>query len=227
MSERPTTDDQPDPGVEPREELDHLARLRTLAELHRDGVLTDEEFEAQKRLLLQEPARRRRLRRPRRRRVVVAGLLVLLGGVGGGIALQRAHDRDVRERRETREREERATAAREARERSAREAERRAREEQEQTEKLEIAVRRDLILDLRKSVTADFRKRVSEGVLDGPILGTTCDPVSGGADELGESTGTFNCLVATERTSADGRRGYPVDATVNYTRFSYTWQLSS
>lgn len=87
-------------------------------------------------------------------------------------------------------------------------------------------LRRDLVQDLRQSVTADFRKRVTDGALDGPILGTSCNPVDGGLEDLEATTGKFECLVATERTSADGRRGYPVDATVNYTEASYTWRLS-
>jgi hypothetical protein len=88
-------------------------------------------------------------------------------------------------------------------------------------------MRRSLVRDLKKSVTKDFKDRVATGLLDGPILHTSCNPISGGAAELDENTGKFECLVATELVGATQERGYPVDATVNYTKGSYTWKLAS
>jgi len=214
---------------------DRLDQLRKLADLHRDGVLTDEEFAEQKQGLLHTgvapaaPARAPR-RRPSRKVVLAVLALLLLGGGAGGAALKISHDNDVKAKSERKRKaadlEERKEAARVAAQIAADEAEREEAEEAEAADDLEITLREGLIQSLRKSVTADFRKRVTEGQLDGPILGTSCDPVSGGVEDLEETTGKYECLVATERTGGGGRRGYPVEATVNYTKSSYTWQLS-
>lgn len=210
---------------------DDLEQLRRLGELHRDGILTDEEFAAKKAALLgtgTPPARpRRRLReRISRRTAVVAGVLLLLVAGGAGALLKVQHDDDVRDKREARERRERAAERQRAADDAAAKARQEAEEEQELEDELSVALRKDLVQSLRTSVTNDFQKRVTAGELDGPILGTSCDPISGGVEDLEETTGKFECLVATERTSASGRRGYPVTATINYTKGSYTWQLS-
>ncbi len=205
---------------------DVVDQLRRLGDLHRDGVLTDDEFAAQKASLLAGdtgPPRKRR--RPSRRIVLLLVALLLVAGAGAGYAVKVDRDADARERREQAEARERAEDRRERARIAAEKAEAEEQELAEFTEEIEVDGRRDLVQALRKSVTADFRKRVSEGVLEGPILGTSCVPVSGGIEDLDEATGKFECLVATERTGDSGRRGYGVDATINYTQGSYTWQL--
>jgi hypothetical protein len=206
---------------------DELDRLRRLADLHREGVLSDDEFAAKKQEIL-NPATPRRPRRRLGRKAKIAAValtLVLIGGGATAAAVKTHHDGQVRKERkqraEARARAEvKAARAREARRRAAAEAKR-------ATDQIEITLRRSIVNDLRKSVTKDFEDRVASGVLDGPILHTSCDPISGGAKDLEETTGKYQCLVATEKLGGGRERGYPVDATINYTKGSYTWQLSS
>jgi hypothetical protein len=68
---------------------------------------------------------------------------------------------------------------------------------------------------------------VSDGLLDGPILRTLCDPVGGGRDDLSSRTGKYECLAVTE-TDADGTsRGYSFHATINYKEFTFSWGLGN
>lgn len=157
--------------------------------------------------------------------VGVLGLLVL-GAAGAGVALKIQHDNEVEAERvaaaEAREAEEREREAAEREQEAAEE----ERELQAELDDLEIGYRRETVRALRKSVNKDFRERVANGELPGPVLSTSCDPVSGGVTDLAETTGKFECLVATEELGEGRVRGYPVDATINYTKGSYTWQLA-
>jgi hypothetical protein len=203
--------------------------LRRFAQLRDEGIITDEEFAVRKAQLLGAPAERVRAPWSRRRKIVTVGLAVavVLGGGGTAATMKIKHDHDVSEKREAAERAHLAAVerARLARERKQRDAEEAAAAQRE-ADHLEITMRRILVRDLRKSISKDFRGRVADGYLDGPILGTTCNPISGGAEDLEETTGKFECLVANERLGGDQVRGYSVDATVNYTKGSYTWQMS-
>ena len=208
-----------------------IAQLTRLAELRREGVLTDDEFESKKREIIGSGRRGRRKRTPwsRRRKIVSAGLVaaVVLGGGGTATALKIQNDQEEQEAAEAaRERAaERAEAEAEAREEARRKARAEA-EAQRAEDQIEVSMRRLIVQDLRKSVTEDFEGRVTDGLLAGPILETSCNPVGGGIADLNVQTGKFECLVATEDLG-DGRlRGYPVDATVNYTKGSYTWGLA-
>jgi hypothetical protein len=205
--------------------------LRRLAELRSEGILTDKEFAARKAQLLGISARRSRTPRSRRTKVIfaaIAAFVVLSGGATAAV-VKIKHDNDVAaERKAAQEKREaaaeRARKAREAREQAA--ADEAA--AQRRLDNIQIRFRRSLVKDLRASITKDFKQRVidTDGFIEGPILGTTCDPISGGAEELDETTGKFECLVANERLGGGQVSGYPVDATVNYTKGSYTWRMS-
>jgi hypothetical protein len=211
--------------------VDDLEQLRRLGELHRTGILTDEEFATKKRALIGDPTDSKPPRRKLGKRVKVVAALIaivaLLGGGGTAMALKAKADGEARDEKKAlalkkKHDEEKRVAA-------AREKERAAEEEadlQQAEDDIEISMRKSIVRSLRSSVTKDFKGRVNDGILDGPILSTSCDPIEGGVDELEEETGKYECLVATEKTGTR-MRGYPVDATVNYTKGSYTWQLSS
>jgi len=221
-----------DDVAEPTASQDVTDELRGLAQLRSEGILTDKEFAARKAELLGISGRRGGSRPPRGRRtkIIVAAILALLvlGGGGAAAAVKIKHDNDVATQRKA---DERARVAAVGRARKAREARERAAADEAKAKRVadhfEISMRRLLVRDLRKSVTKDFKGRVNDGYLDGPILGTTCNPISGGAEDLEETTGKFECLVANERLGGDQVRGYSVDATVNYTKSSYTWQMTN
>jgi hypothetical protein len=170
----------------------------------------------------------RRRRGPRswtrrtRRVVAVLGVVLLLGGAGGGVALKLAAD----QRAEDRER-----AAQQRRDRDAAEAAARARaareeaDAQEASDRFERSLRRSTVRDLRRSITKDARERVSEGVLDGPILSTSCENLDGNEEALDEDAGTYDCMAVTEKLSGGRSRGYRFSARVDYEEHSYTWRL--
>ncbi|MDA0170325.1 hypothetical protein OJ998_14600 [Solirubrobacter taibaiensis] len=157
-------------------------------------------------------------------------MLVFGGGGGTAAALKiRSDNAEQAERERTA-----ATAARlareeqqreEAREKQAEEARQNEAEAQQALDEIELEGREDLERSLRKAITKDARASVRDGLLDGPILRTSCDPVGGGRDDLTSRTGKYDCLAITE-TDADGTsRGYSFHATINYEEYSYTWGL--
>lgn len=92
----------------------------------------------------------------------------------------------------------------------------------------ERADRHDAVRQMEQSITKDARKDVSSGLLDGPILYTSCDPLGGGStDDLTALTTTFSCL-AVDKKNADGTvSGYSFHATQNWTAGSYSWGLGN
>lgn len=170
--------------------------------------------------------RRRRLGRRGVLVISIGAAILLLGGGGTATALKIRNDNAAETRRE-RGAAATARAARERREKAA--AAERARQEREEQQRaldeLELEGRKELEKALQKAVTKDAREKVSDGLLDGPILRTSCDPVGGGRDDLSSRTGKYECLAITE-TDADGTsRGYSFHATINYKEFTYSWGL--
>jgi hypothetical protein len=169
---------------------------------------------------------RGRRRWSRRRKVLVGVILglILLGGGGTAVAMKVQHDKDVRAEKQRKA----AEAARVARERRQRQdAAERQKKAQEALDKIEVEGRKDLERALQKAITKDARQRVADGVLDGPILKTLCDPVGGGRDDLTSRTGKYECIAATELNDDGTYRGYSFHATINYKEFSYSWGLGS
>jgi hypothetical protein len=173
-----------------------------------------------------------RRRRPSRRVAVIALIVTaLLGGAGAAGAMVVQHDkeekakhaRDAKVRRAAEARQRAAAAAAEADE--AAEEARRAQEEQDAARR---EIRRSLVKDLRKSITKDARSRVADGLLDGPIYGTQCDPIGGGnASNLDAHTGRYSCLAYNKKTDDGTIQGYGFTATVNFDKFTYQWHLGN
>lgn len=146
-------------------------------------------------------------------------VLVLAGGVTAGvIAKQRHDDRIAEEKAEAK----RAEQSRRAAERAARE----EAETQKALDKIQRDYRRDSINEMRKSITKDARSRVADGFLEGPIYGTQCDRVGGGAiDDLEARTTRFECLAVNEKKSGGLVEGYRFTATMDWDDGSYQWRL--
>jgi hypothetical protein len=88
------------------------------------------------------------------------------------------------------------------------------------------AERRDQVKYLQRTITKDAGKDVAEGLLEGPILSTSCTATGGGStDDLTALTGTFECLAVTEKHSDGTESGYGYGATIDWDSGRITWQL--
>jgi hypothetical protein len=175
------------------------------------------------------PYEGRRRKRPSRR-VLAAGLVlvVVAGGAGAAVA-KHSHDQKVHRQEVAAERARQVAAAkrREAAAEAARVegAAKSAAAAKKAENAIARSVRASIVTSIRKSITKDARKDVAEGLLDGPITGTTCQLLS--SSSLSSHTGRYQCI-AVNKTSADGtQEGYRFAATANYDTGSYTWHLGS
>ncbi len=172
-------------------------------------------------------ARQRRSLGRRGTVLLVAALLLLVGGgAATSIGLQVRSDNRTEAAREKAQRI--AAQEREERERRAEEEERllaEAEEEQQALDAVEKSGRRQLEGSLRAAITKDARETVADGLLNGPILKSVCDPVGGGRDDLEARTGKYECMAVTEENLDGTMRGYTYDATINYDKYSYSWKL--
>jgi hypothetical protein len=135
-------------------------------------------------------ARRRRL--GRKTVVAILAAVVLASGAAAAITLKAKHDQEVA----AAERREAAKAAAEKAE-AARQARQQAKTAAKQAER---DIRTQLIKQMEKSITKDAKKRVADGLLEGPIYYTSCDPLGGGSvDDLTALTTTFECIAVNEK----------------------------
>jgi hypothetical protein len=151
----------------------------------------------------------------RRRRIMLIGLaVVLIAGIGTAVGLKINHDNDV--------------AAEKAADRKAAEEEAKAKEDEAQktqeAQDNELAIRKLLVGELEKQVTKDAAGSASDGVLDGPILRTQCDPEGGVVDPAAVSQ-AFSCLAITSEDANGLAEGYRYTANANYQNYSYSWRL--
>lgn len=171
-------------------------------------------------------------RRPSKRALLVSlAVFVVVGGGAGAAVVKHNHDVQVADdKREAaaRAEAEAEAAKRDAAEKAAARVAETAREEKATKDRLLRSIRATLIVDLRKAITKDARKRVNEGILDGPIYGTQCDPVGGGnASNLDARTGKYDCMAISKKNDDGTIEGYRFSSTVNFKEFSYTWHLGS
>lgn len=177
----------------------------------------------------------KRRRKPGRNSIVVAVVAVLIiVGTGTGIALKVRHDRAQERASAADDRREAQDAADLKAQEQQEAAETRARlqEERQQAKREREAAERRLrgsaIKEMQKTITTDARDSVADGLLDGPILYTFCNPLGGGSvDDLTALTTTFDCLAVNEELDDGRASGYGYDATMNWDEGSYTWQLQS
>ncbi len=160
-----------------------------------------------------------------RKIVIVSASILLLLIVAGGIAAKVASDNASADRARAAQ----AIAVEDAAaEEEAAQAQAEAETEQANAEAELRKARRSAVRSLQKAVTSDAQENVDSGLLEGPIIRTSCQAVGGGStDDLDESTTKFECLAINEERSGGQSRGYPYDATMNWDEGSYTWQLQN
>lgn len=168
-----------------------------------------------------------RERVPKRTKVVV-GLVVtllLLGG-GSGLLIKKHRDDLTAQRAAAAASKAKAAAAQEKA--NAEKAEADAAAAQEAKDDAERAQRKAAVKEMQKSITKDAKDKVSDGILDGPILYSSCDPLGGGStDDLTAITTTFSCLAVNKENNDGTVSGYSFSATMNWTQGSYSWRLGS
>ncbi|WP_396291159.1 DUF2510 domain-containing protein [Curtobacterium sp. KT1] len=158
---------------------------------------------------------------PRRRRLLLIGIiaaaLVVLGGGGATAAV--LHNQQVAAA-EQKAAQKKATAARErAEQRQAEEAAQEAADDAERT------ARTETVTEVESSVKKMADDNVTKGLLDGPITGVSCNPVSGSTDDLTDTTTTFDCFAANKDNGDGTQSGYFFNATVNWDSGEYTYGL--
>ena len=161
----------------------------------------------------------------RRTRVLTVAIvaLLLVGGAGAGVAAKVRNDRAEAAAKEAAEAKAAAEAERKAEEEAAAD---RAAEAKRAAEEAERDERERLIKKMQNSITKDARGDARDGMLDGPIFYTSCDPLGGGSvDDLTALTTTFECIAVNEKLDDGGARGYVYSATMNWDEYSWSWRL--
>lgn len=163
----------------------------------------------------------------KRTKLIIVGVLgaLVLAGAGVAIAQKVSHDNQVAEDKRQAEAAAKAAAAQRKQEELAAQKEEEAQAEQD---RIERSIRASAVRGMRKSITKDAKQRVSEGVLDGPIYGTQCNPVGGGSeDNLEAKTTKYECLAINKKNGDGTVEGWRFSATMNWDDGSYTWRLGS
>jgi hypothetical protein len=156
----------------------------------------------------------------RARIALIAGLvLLLLGGARAVFAIKHHQDEGKRDKvaqiaaaRKKTERSEKAKRAAKAEKKLNRESEERKRQAAEK--------------GLEKAIEADAKKLVAEEILNDPIIGASCDPVSGGSStELRLATGSYDCIAITKRGAGGENSGYRFAGSIDFADGSFAYHL--
>ena len=135
-------------------------------------------------------------------------------------AAEEARVREAKAAQEAKEQEEAAVRQKEAEERAAQAAQ----EQQEALDGAERELRREMVKDIEASIKKMAKKHVKEGLIRGPVLKVSCDPVAGGSiDNLADQTTVFQCFVANKDHGDGTMSGYYYNATMNWDTGSYTY----
>lgn len=162
--------------------------------------------------------KRRRLTSKRARRRLLALIVILVvAGAGTGIALRAHHDDQVKARHRTELARRRAAADAEAA--AVAERQRKAAEKQ----KLDRVMRGLIIRDMEKSITKDARTDAADGLIDGPILRTQCEPAPGGGGS--QTAAPYTCIAVNKENGNGTLSGFRFTAIADLKKGSYTWHL--
>jgi hypothetical protein len=153
-----------------------------------------------------------------RRKPLIIGLAiaVLLIAVGGGstVAIKAQNDQVAAE--EAAKAEEEAKAEAEAAERQ--------RQAEVAADQRERESRTSAIDEIEGSIKGMAETHVAEGLIDGPIISVSCDPVDGGStDDLTQRTTVFQCFAATTDNGDGSFSGHYYNATMNWDSGEYTY----
>jgi hypothetical protein len=128
---------------------------------------------------------------------------------------QAARDRAKLDAAETARRAKRAEEARGAQE---------AKEAQAAVNRAERLVRKESVAEVERSIKKMARKHVREGIIKGPVIRVSCDPVAGGSvEDLSEKTTVFQCFMANKDNKDGTMSGHYYHATMNWGTGSYTY----
>ncbi len=149
-------------------------------------------------------------------------LIVILGTSAAAITMKKAHDRKIERQRRQAHVERVRTEALAARLAALK------RQEADTKVKVEKLMRRTLESGLEKEIAKYARKLVTEGTLEGPILGASCTPASGGSSrDLSSSTGGYSCMAITRREAGGTSSGYRFSGNIDFVGDSYSWHLGA
>ncbi|MCS5521201.1 DUF2510 domain-containing protein [Curtobacterium flaccumfaciens pv. oortii] len=146
---------------------------------------------------------------------IVVAVVILAGG--GTAAAFVSHARQVQAA------EAKAERGRAAEQRT--QAQQRAEEAQKAADDTERTARADTVTGVEASVKKLAEDDAAKGVIDGPILSVSCNPVSGSTDDLTDTTTTFDCFAANTNNADGTQSGYFFNATVNWDSGEYTYGL--
>ncbi|CAM3776719.1 DUF2510 domain-containing protein [Smaragdicoccus niigatensis] len=147
--------------------------------------------------------------------VALATVAVLGSMIFGGIMLKSVHDQQERNDEAASSSSAAASSSSAAATSSARAA--------EQAVESERSRRRAAAHDIEASVRQMANEHVASGFIVGPILLVTCDPVTGGVEDITLETTTFSCFVTTEVTTDGRSKGFYYHATMSWTSGRYTY----
>lgn len=157
-------------------------------------------------------------KRPRRTMVIalVSAIVVVLGVLGAYAAKSRYDGQQAA-----------IAASQEADARAAKEKQQQAETAAKQAhDAAERASRKDAVDGIEASVKKMAQKHAKQGLIEGPIINVSCDPVAGGSlDDLSEKTTTFQCFVADKKNKDGTMSGYYYHATMNWDTGSYTYGM--
>ncbi|MDN4599035.1 DUF2510 domain-containing protein [Leifsonia virtsii] len=149
--------------------------------------------------------------------ITVAGIVALLvigGGVTAVVVSNNVHAQQVAAQKAAAKKKAEAEQAKEA-----------AAAAQQAADDAKRSQRRDTVTQVEASIKKMAEDDINKGLLTGPVIGVTCNPVSGSTDDLTDTTTTFDCFVANKDNGDGTSSGYFFNATVNWTSGSYTYGL--
>lgn len=144
-------------------------------------------------------------------------LLLLSGGVTAAVIANNAHVEQVAELK--------AAAKKKADAERAAEAAAAAAAAKQVADDAKRAQRADTVTQVEASIKKMAEDDISKGIITGPVIGVTCNPVSGSTDDLTDTTTTFDCFVGNKDNGDGTQFGYFFNATVNWTSGQYTYGL--
>lgn len=85
--------------------------------------------------------------------------------------------------------------------------------------------RTTLVEELEKNITNSAKEAVDDGVLEGPILSSSCTATGGSVDDLTSLTGTFSCIAVNKENDDGTANGFEYAGTVDWDSGELQWQL--
>lgn len=157
---------------------------------------------------------------------IVAAAVVLIGAGTGALATRSAHQRQAHAAASASAR---ASASRSAAAASASASAAAAEAEASASaaaDDAEQVLREASVDQLESDIKKMAQQDVKEGLLDGPILGASCQPSDGSSvDDTSVSSTNFSCIAATENNSDGSQSGYRFHATMNWDTGEYQYGL--